>query len=799
MASQRFGPAVRVGDDEIDITVDIDVQRVEEDSRVARGSNEAEMDEVARRVMEEQRKLRPKATIKGYRKGLACWAAFCARRNFTDKDLVHEKKILLFLKEDVLTMRTTKRPAKKMEKLSTFDGGRECLVFSPPATLPSTPVKQPLTPETVESSYVSPLIDLWTEQGSLRSNPYPHPRGALLSGLMKSLKKQKVQQARESFEDEAMGTLDDGYNAEEYSRLCSVTLATKNQLGSWLRTRVDIQFLHAGALRSESSRDAELSKLSVHLLGGEEFVGSWTPCLILKITDGKTLESGHKDYTGILRHKDPVACPLTSLAFYLFWRFDIDGESLPDFNSRQSWYRRRLIAGKQEGWNSLSYETQALWIRRAFAEAGIHSSKVTHTMRGSSARIAEAQGISEDQIRRAGHWERGSMSTAYLSQLPREWIRTTAGFSATPGNYHLRRAAVEPPTGLKSQIWPWVDHWLARYRASIVSNRSFVNGGLDDCDQAGRQFLELLAWLRVILLQDAAVLQRQFPQFPLWQQPIFCSPDWRRFADEVLVAHDTAEEPRDVRIRQVLPDIEESVRTSREAVLSRVDLHSSRVNAAMEEGFARVNDSLNALRASIPEPIVAVPRSLVHPDALRAYLATDCHTAAPPSSQYYGQPFLPSVTTTDITATVMAVTPTAVPSSGGASLLSSFSSSAAAAVPSIAQTSLIPLTDGGWPVEPFDPNVATVEDAWREWHVGLGAGAAKRDSILALEAKFGSAWRHNQRIRQWHSRRKKVIHLVEQRVQKGHRLQGVFAQLKATRKSLDRLRKDVEKGIDPFL
>jgi hypothetical protein len=85
-----------------------------------------------------------------------------------------------------------------------------------------------------------------------------------------------------------MGTLDDGYNAEEYSRLCLVTLTIKDQHGSWLRTRVDIQFLHAGALRSESSRNAKLSKLLVHLLGGEEFVGSWTPCLIiLKITDGK--------------------------------------------------------------------------------------------------------------------------------------------------------------------------------------------------------------------------------------------------------------------------------------------------------------------------------------------------------------------------------------------------------------------------------------------------------------------------------------------------------------------------------
>src|SRR3954447_25193889 len=73
------------------------------------------------------------------------------------------------------------------------------------------------------------------------------------------------------------------------------------------------------------------------------------------------------------------------------------------------------------------------------------------------------------QIRRAGHWERGSMSTAYLSRLPREFMRVAAGFPRTAGNYHLQRAAVKPPAALTSQIWPWVDGWLARYDASIVS------------------------------------------------------------------------------------------------------------------------------------------------------------------------------------------------------------------------------------------------------------------------------------------------------------------------------------------
>jgi Centromere DNA-binding protein complex CBF3 subunit, domain 2 len=134
-------------------------------------------------------------------------------------------------------------------------------------------------------------------------------------------------------------------------------------------------------------------------------------------------------------------------------------------------------------------------------------SKVKHTMRGATARIADAEGVPKDRIRRAGDRERGSMSTAYLSRLPREFISVIAGFSPASGNYHLRRAAVQPPTALNSQTWPWI----ARYDASIVSGRSVTDGGLDDCDLAGNSREATPGSSRL------ASMQHQFPPFPLWQ------------------------------------------------------------------------------------------------------------------------------------------------------------------------------------------------------------------------------------------------------------------------------------------
>ena len=43
------------------------------------------------------------------------------RCHFTNENLVHEKKILLFLKENVLTMQTFIKRRKEIDKLSIFN------------------------------------------------------------------------------------------------------------------------------------------------------------------------------------------------------------------------------------------------------------------------------------------------------------------------------------------------------------------------------------------------------------------------------------------------------------------------------------------------------------------------------------------------------------------------------------------------------------------------------------------------------------------------------------------------------
>jgi hypothetical protein len=62
-----------------------------------------------------------------------------------------------------------------------------------------------------------------------------------------------------------------------------------------------------------------------------------------------------------------------------------------------------------------------------------------------------------------------------------------AGFGRKPGKFYLPRANQEPPSSLQQQ--------------------SLGEGGLDQEDLALEGFIKLMKYLRVVLLQDMAVLQ----------------------------------------------------------------------------------------------------------------------------------------------------------------------------------------------------------------------------------------------------------------------------------------------------
>ena len=171
---------------------------------------------------------------------------------------------------------------------------------------------------------------------------------------------------------------------------------------------------------------------------------------------------------------------------------------------------------------ALSYTSQREWAERALQYAGIASQKKTHIGRPAGAKLAELKGVSEDQIRRAGRWNQEQMIGCYLNSLPREFMRLMAGHPAHMGCFEIRRAGITPPDELLSMIWPELDAWNGRFGPQLHQ--------INDLAAAGA--INLLLYLREVILQDSVALRSMFPSHPVWDHPVFQYPAYTAFAQK---------------------------------------------------------------------------------------------------------------------------------------------------------------------------------------------------------------------------------------------------------------------------
>jgi hypothetical protein len=158
-------------------------------------------------------------------------------------------------------------------------------------------------------------------------------------------------------------------------------------------------------------------------------------------------KTAKKEFIGALRHKDPLLYTQGALAQLFFRRWYIAGEVPPTFRRRSDWYRIKVLVGRDRE-QELLYPAQLQETWRVFGAAGVTLATKTHLPRAQGAKDAEIHGTSLGQISQAGRWNQSILCQAYLTHLPRQFMRVVAGFSPSAGDYFLARAAHEPPYAL---------------------------------------------------------------------------------------------------------------------------------------------------------------------------------------------------------------------------------------------------------------------------------------------------------------------------------------------------------------
>ncbi|SAM06160.1 hypothetical protein [Absidia glauca] len=101
-----------------------------------------------------------------------------------------------------------------------------------------------------------------------------------------------------------------------------------------------------------------------------------------------------------------------------------------------------------------SYSSHRESIGKTLFSPGIRANKKTYINCGSSAHMAGNVCANVDQIRRQGRWNSTTINGAYLTNLPRELVRSMADFPTNGRSFYLARAALNPPTSLCKKWFP---------------------------------------------------------------------------------------------------------------------------------------------------------------------------------------------------------------------------------------------------------------------------------------------------------------------------------------------------------
>jgi hypothetical protein len=641
--------------------------------------------------------------------------AFCKEKQFQDGDTVTEDKLLLFLKTCVVD-----RPLRTRSK-------------DVDESIPQEETK--LAWRSVRS-YVTAITDLYHTQLSLGMNTHPSPRKANTRQYIKSLQRLEVQRKRDQLADKGRDTLLDGYNFPQFEKACEMLWEKSDTSPEChFRTLVDFLLSHYMLERGVNRRNAELS--DVHTF---EFPNEGpTPCkpLIFTSREGKENKFGRLQTIGALRHRKPVVCLLSALAFYLLLRWDLTDEPLPDFGHRAAWYGVRLLVGSSYGRSRggggttepLGYSTQLDWINKVLEYAGIDSRKKTHIGRGAAAKLAELLGVSEDQIRRQGWWDQDEMRGCYLTSLPREFMRAMAGHPRFIGCFEIPRAGVAPPDELLSMIWPDLDQWKGRFGPEL--------GQIQDLAAMG--FTDLLFSLREVILQDSVFLRKRFPRSPVWEHPVFQHPAYAEFAARMEGAVEVGVEDNEQRptkltmLTHAMPELAEG-------------LHGVRGDVKELRSETRSNFKTMAEQVQAQSVRTARIEHLLTSGSLALRMPQDTPAA--------GAGHTPSL---------------------AAGRTAAFNLPEPLWIQRLRQQALQQEQQQApqEPQEPWEPQegeepprytmcrtVTSVQRLWQEWTVGLNGDP----SISALNSRWGSRWRSGRQSElQWYSLRHEVIREIQRR------------------------------------
>ena len=208
-------------------------------------------------------------------------------------------------------------------------------------------------------------------------------------------------------------------------------------------------------------------------------------------------------------------------------------EKRPCFKDRE-WYTIPLMVtrrGKKGKVLKVTYEAQRRPVSLMHKHIGVKSRKVTHMSRASGAKYMARMNLPRHLILKHGRWLNTPYDKAYGTDLQTKPLLAMAGVTGAALKhlrYYLPRSQVPPPLELLDMVLPG----FAKDLEFVLTRYSQLP--FEDQDSSAVGFLNAIAHLRTVFLQDSAVLQDKYPEAYHFQHPVFEHESWGSYKAMVL-------------------------------------------------------------------------------------------------------------------------------------------------------------------------------------------------------------------------------------------------------------------------
>ncbi|KAI3638343.1 hypothetical protein MIR68_003954 [Amoeboaphelidium protococcarum] len=198
--------------------------------------------------------------------------------------------------------------------------------------------------------------------------------------------------------------------------------------------------------------------------------------------------------------------------------------------------------------------------------------------------------IDSGRLAAQGRWSSDALSKCYMSV---QWdnLVKLAGFSRK-SLYVIHRASITPSQELQMEVYPQLNSYLHL---------------LEDSNQTltTKLFIKTMLHLRIVFLQDAALLMGSYPDLSLWNESVFQTNYFQQFSQQVKAACRDAELSGSELLDRLAPELQRVTQSNFEELKSQLNSQSAMLqslNNSLIQSQNTISDVLQgrtAIRLSV--------------------------------------------------------------------------------------------------------------------------------------------------------------------------------------------------------